>query len=390
MAAPETFYRRAIDLNRYSNRVAADLVVEYERVILRAARRLRTIDETKAPWTTQRLRALLRQFNDSINSWPPDAVKRITRELQGLAELSAESTARGIREALPTGPDAPIRVRTVEVDPAYAERVVTGDPTRLNVSPLSTDLSRAVGNFDLTARRGTLVVLPNGSTIEKTFRGIAQASAERFSQATRSGLIAGDTNEQIYRRLVGRMLFNEAAKPGSAAWRTAGGEATKVAAHQIESLVRTSINQVNTNAAEAVLLANQDITDRYVYLATLDGRTTSICAALDQQVFKHDPSNPKPPQHFGCRSTIAPFLEDDDVTEGYRAAKGGRVRGGTSYGEWLQQNPAVKQEVLGSRAPYFDKLAKRYGPREAIRKFVRTDGSQLTLEDLRRRYGEPG
>jgi hypothetical protein len=63
--------------------------------------------------------------------------------------------------------------------------VVTTDPTQLNVVALSDDLFEAVygsealarqagtGAFSLTATKGTMITLPNGSTVEKAFRGIA-------------------------------------------------------------------------------------------------------------------------------------------------------------------------------------------------------------------------
>jgi hypothetical protein len=43
------------------------------------------------------------------------------------------------------------------------------------------------GAFNLTAAKGTMITLPNGSTVEKAFRGIAVDQAERFSQVVRNG-----------------------------------------------------------------------------------------------------------------------------------------------------------------------------------------------------------
>ena len=59
-----------------------------------------------------------------------------------------------------------------------------------------------------------------------------------------------------------------------------------------------------------------------------------------------------------------------------------------SYGQWLHnQSNEVKADVLGpEKVPYFNRLARKYGPTDAIRKFVGEDGSELTLEQLRRRY----
>ena len=85
-------------------------------------------------------------------------------------------------------------------------------------------------------------------------------------------------------------------------------ELTAVADNQIMSLVRTSINQVANSASMAVYEANQDISKKYRYIATLDTRTSSICRALDNREFEYG-KGPTPPQHFGCRSTIVAVID---------------------------------------------------------------------------------
>jgi hypothetical protein len=48
-----------------------------------------------------------------------------------------------------------------------------------------------------------------------------------------------------------------------------------------------------------------------------------------------------------------------------------------------------RQDVtLGpGKVPYFNRLVDKYGARDAMAKLVRDDGSELTLEQLRKRYG---
>jgi len=158
------------------------------------------------------------------------------------------------------------------------------------------------------------------------------------------------------------------------------------------ALVRTSINQVANAASQQVYEANQDITKKYKYVATLDTRTSPICRALDGKEFEYG-KGPTPPQHFNCRSTTVPILDlprgAPPVPEGKRAAAGGMVPGNTTYGEWLaKQDASVKAKALGAnRVQYFDRLSKKYGPTTAIAKLVRDDGSELTLDQLRSRYG---
>jgi hypothetical protein len=153
------------------------------------------------------------------------------------------------------------------------------------------------------------------------------------------------------------------------------------------------VNQVANAASQQVYEANQDITKKYRYVATLDTRTSAICRALDGREFEYG-KGPKPPQHFNCRSTTVPIVDPDILppsTTATRASAGGQVPINISYGEWLAKQPrAVQAKALGnSKVPYFNHLADKYGPRDAMARLVSEDGSELTLEQLQAEYGTP-
>jgi SPP1 gp7 family putative phage head morphogenesis protein len=392
MSTPAALYRNAIDLNRYSNSVARRVMNAYNDIIIDAANQLRTIDELTAPVKAARLRSILAQLKESLATWAGDATEITALELQGLTELQSEFVTEQLRKVLPAGSrDA---VRTVEISPQFAQSVVTTDPTQLNVVALSDDLFAAVqgapATFSLTAAKGATITLPNGEVLTKAFRGIATDQAERFSQVVRNGLLTGETTPSIAKRLVGQLQFGEQARTARQL-AAAGGELTAVADNQIMSLVRTSINQVANSASMAVYEANQDISKKYRYIATLDSRTSSICRALDNQEFPYG-KGPTPPQHFGCRSTIVAVIDPDILppsTIAKRASADGPVPINTSYGQWLKDQPLkTQQDVLGaSKVPYFNRLVDKYGAKDAMAKLVRDDGSELTLEQLRKRYG---
>jgi SPP1 gp7 family putative phage head morphogenesis protein len=380
----------------------------YNDIIIDAANQLRTIDELTAPVKAARLRSILAQLKESLDTWAGDATEITALELQGLTELQSEFVTEQLRKVLPAG--ARDAVRTVEISPQFAQSVVTTDPTQLNVVALSDDLFEAVygsealarqagtGAFSLTATKGTMITLPNGSTVEKAFRGIAVDQAERFSQVVRNGLLTGETTPSIAKRLVGRLQFGEQARTARQL-AAAGGELTAMADNQIMSIVRTSINQVANSASMAVYEANQDISKKYRYIATLDSRTSSICRALDNREFPYG-RGPTPPQHFGCRSTIVAVIDPDILppsTIAKRASADGPVPINTSYGQWLAEKQkgetdadlrARQEKTLGaSKVPYFNRLVDKYGAKDAMAKLVRDDGSELTLEQLRKRYG---
>ena len=392
MSTPESLYRNAIDLNRYSNSVARRVINAYNDIIIDAVNQLRVIDDLAAPDKAARLRGILAQLKQSLAGWAGDATELTATELQGLAELQSEFVTEELRKALPVGSrDA---VRTVEISPQFAQSVVTTDPTQLNVVALSDDLFAAVQGapqtFSLTAAKGATITLPNGEVITKAFRGVAVDQAERFSQVVRQGLLTGETTPDIAKRLIGSLQFGEEAKTVRQLV-AAGGQATAVADNQIITLVRTSINQVANTASQQVYEANQDITKKYRYVATLDTRTSSICRALDGREFEYG-KGPMPPQHFNCRSTTVPVIDPDILppsTTATRASKDGQVPINQSYGEWLAKQPAsVQSDALGpGKVAYFNRLADKYGPRNAIAKLVRDDGAEVTLEQLRKRYG---
>jgi SPP1 gp7 family putative phage head morphogenesis protein len=392
MSTPAALYRNAIDLNRYSNSVARRVINAYNDIIIDATNQLRTIDDLAAPDKAARLRGILAQLKDSLATWAGDATELTATELQGLAELQSEFVADQLRKVLPAGSrDA---VRTVEISPQFAQSVVTTDPTQLNVVALSDDLFAAVqgapATFSLTAAKGATITLPNGEVLTKAFRGVAVDQAERFSQVVRNGLLTGETTPSIAKRLIGNLQFGEEAKTVRQLV-AAGGQATAVADNQVMALVRTSINQVANSASQQVYEANQDITKKYRYVATLDSRTSSICAALDGREFEYG-KGPMPPQHFNCRSTTVPIIDPDILppsTIAKRASADGPVPINTSYGQWLKDQPrSVQQDVLGpGKVPYFNRLVDKYGARDAMAKLVRDDGSELTLDQLRKRYG---
>lgn len=392
MSTPAELYRNAIDLNRFSNGVAKRIAATYNDLVLDAVDQLRGIDELAAPAKAARLRAILAQLKQSLEGWAESSTTIAIEELQGLTVLQSEFVEDQLRKALPA--ELREQIRSVQISPQFAQSVATVDPTAINVVSLGDDLQAAVAGapqtFSLTAAQGTTITLPNGKVLEKSFRGLAESQADLFAKTVRNGLLTGESTDKIARRLKGRLRFGQ---PGSARQiAQAGGELTSVANYQVMALVRTSLNQVANEASQQVYKANQDVTKRYRYVATLDGKTSPICRALDGQEFEYG-KGPKPPQHFNCRSTTVPVIDYDGLgitppPPSKRRSRDGLVPANQTYGQWLSsQSKETKADILGpEKVPYFNRLARKYGPTDAIRKFVSQDGSELTLDQLKRRY----
>lgn len=157
-----------------------------------------------------------------------------------------------------------------------------------------------------------------------------------------------------------------------------------------EAVVRTAVTFVANRAAEATYSANDDVTSEYEYVATLDSRTTLRCASLDGRRFRYDDASaPRPPQHFNCRSIIAPQIDwkalgiepPDDGTRAARDPETGKteqVPAGQKYESWLKAQPAsVQDEILG---PGRGKLFR--DGKVSLSDLVKSDGTVVRLADL--------
>ena len=416
MSIPEVFFRETIDLNRYSNAVANKFVENYIQIIYDTTKQLVELDKRQkkagvniavAPQTRKRLRAILAQSKASMGRWNKDATKQMIKEMEGLAKIQTGFIEGELQKAVKSGG---IPINSVAVNQRYATSFVKTDPTKVNIftSKQFTEddfIKFGSGKFELTARQGAMMTLPNGETVEKAFRGIARKNQALLARTIRAGVFSGESVNVIAKRLAGTLEFDKVATTRQKI--AAGGQAIKLASHQIKTVVRTSVNQVQNQASQSVYAANSKVAPRYEYVATLDSKTSNICKRLDGRKFQYN-KGPTPPQHFNCRSTTVPVVDYEglskrkgfeDLTEPpvgkvvSRPSATGRVPQGTQYGDWLlQQDKKLQVKTLGTdkKVDFFKKLAKKEGSgHAAIRKMIRNDGTELPLERLEKIYAKP-
>lgn len=200
-----------------------------------------------------------------------------------------------------------------------------------------------------------------------------RATVFAFRRQIQLGMANSETTDQIIRRVRGRFV-----RPG-----IYEGGVMQVSTRQAEAITRTAVNQIATRAQVETFEANKDVTDEYIFTATLDNRTSAVCRATDGMRFKYG-EGPLPPLHINCRSVVRPVLNWEKLgltppPPGQRAAQDGPVSAKLDYAGWLrQQTNAEQDEILGpSRAALF-----RAG-KVNLRDLVRMDGRVLTLEELR-------
>lgn len=122
-----------------------------------------------------------------------------------------------------------------------------------------------------------------------------------------------------------------------------------------ERLVRTEMNHFH-NQAELQAYEEMGV-EMYVFVATLDNRTSQICQQLDGKKFKLSEAKEGvnyPPMHPYCRSTVRAYISDDVEKSLKRRARDengkNTVVDNMSYSEWANKN--VQEDVLANVSPY--------------------------------------
>jgi len=211
-----------------------------------------------------------------------------------------------------------------------------------------------------------------GATMSEWAETMERATIDRVRRQIQLGVMQNETIDDMVRRVRGRAI-----KPG--VYR---GGVMSTTTREARTIVRTAVTDIAVQAQQATYMANDDITEEYEYLATLDLRTTERCAELDGQRFRYG-EGPLPPQHFNCRSATIPVINWERwgikaPPEGLRASMDGPVSAKTNFEGWLKDQPLERQvTVLGKgKAELF--RSGQIGLRELIRK----DGSVISLKEL--------
>ncbi len=204
-----------------------------------------------------------------------------------------------------------------------------------------------------------------GYTISSILSEFGDKKARQIEQYIRDGFALGETTDQIASRIRDTAFMMKS---------------------QAKALARTIVNHTATQARNTTMKENTDILDGYKWIATLDSRTSLVCASRDGILYDMDDNNPKPPAHFNCRSTITYVVKPEfnlggnvDIKRPSKGASGTkRVSQDTNYARWLKRQPASFQdEILGDKK---GKLFRR--GKVKLQNFVDEQGRPLSLDQL--------
>lgn len=205
-----------------------------------------------------------------------------------------------------------------------------------------------------------------GYTIRDALKEFGRKKSQQIVQKIREGVVLGDTTQTIVKNIK---------------------DLEGIQGRQAAALARTVTNHISIQARQITMRENDDIIDSYQWVATLDSRTSLICASRDGQIFKDIDSNPKPPAHFNCRSTITYVVKPEfdlgaDIV-GERPSVGADgtkvISADTTYEQWLRKQPlSFQMEVLGATKAKLFRDGK-----VSIGRFVDDQGRVLSLDQLR-------
>lgn len=317
------------------------------------ARRLQTIRERGqdfGPATTERLNQMEKEIAILLAPTYKEAAKLVKQEMLDLGLHEVQYASLTIQNALPV-------------------IVATNIPTKEQLR--SVILSRPM----------------QGLLLKEWTDQWTAGDRNRIMDQITVGIVQGETNQQIQRRIFGTTVFQG---------RDGAREITRRGA---DVLTRTVTNAVANNARQNLFKQNKQLIASEVYVATLDSRTTAVCRGFDGKKFPVN-KGPIPPLHIRCRSTRVPAIDagfigsrpavrasrrDLDGLSGAARRKKvreltGQVPAAQTYGEFLRnQTKGFQEDVLGvAKAKLF-----RDG-KLPLDRFVDARGKELTVDQLRR------
>lgn len=336
----EQLRRRAIRHQIYTLRLAGgmsnrliSLIDKSEKDIIDRIASSALSDES---WTRRRLNQTLKQIEKINTAIYNRGQKQITSELIELANYEVGFAAQGITTTLP------IQYSVAVPSAALLESIVKTEP------------------FE-------------GFLLREWFDELSAARFNKVKEQLRIGVFQGESIDNIVKRVRGTKALNY----------TDG--AMQLGRRQARALVRTAVNHVANSARSELYRQNKKLIKGEMWLATLDGRTTLICASRDGQVYKIG-EGPRPPAHVGCRSTVTPVTKSwkelgvklSEAPEGTRASLNGQVPGKTTFDKFLRgESKGFQEEFLGKTKAKLFRDGKL-----PLDRFVDPTGEEYTIAQL--------
>ena len=252
--------------------------------------------------------------------------------------------------------------------------------------------------------------LIRGALGSKWWDRLEENTKNKITKGIQLGIAEGESMSQIKTRLLGKTTgefetYEVGGKTRRRMKRVGGW--IQVSNREAEAVIRTSVHSVASSVRDKTYLANLDVIDQVQSVATLDGRTTPICASYDGLRWTADGHKPvgghgkvylATPRHWNCRSTHVPVLDELDKLDAIAKTKGikippatrasmkGRlfeVHGMKSMDDWLKtQDIPIQNALVGGAA----KGALYRTGKIKLKDFTGRRGDPISVEDLRAKF----
>ena len=112
--------------------------------------------------------------------------------------------------------------------------------------------------------------------------------------------------------------------------------------------IRTTVRTETTNFCnQGQIMGLQELgVDKYMFVATLDSRTSTVCQEMDGKVFETKKAIAGvnlPPMHFNCRSTTVAYFDDSTLTNFKRRARDPKTGRNYVLDKYMEYKDWVKE-----------------------------------------------
>lgn len=267
---------------------------------------LLTVKETSKTWKTLKRQGLDKYIQDNYKS-------RISRLEQIQAQIYAKAKLIYPKEELQNTMCYKGVVNNSYYKVVYDTQMGTG--YNFGFSEIDNNLVNSILNEKWSGKNYSERIWTNTDIL-----------ADSVSQIVGGALLSGQSIEKTARQIQDRF---------------------DVAKYYAERLVRTETNHFN-NEADAMAYEDMGV-DKYVFVATLDSRTSEICQEMDNKVFEYKDREVGvnyPPLHPNCRSKTRGYLGKEVEKDLQRRARNPltgktEIINNMSYKEWLKNYNVV-------------------------------------------------
>ena len=339
-------------------------------------RQVQNIYKNAAKDTIESVRAMYRAYYKNDNTFDMDALNSIASQ-GDVKRFLAQMKAKGLSTYLPDN----FKGRMTRLELINAQ--IWGEVKKASVSEkiTTTDLYEKVfensyyqTGFDMAKGLGENIAFStlDKRTVEKVLN--QKFEGEDFSQRIWSNTdkLASQLSEIIARSIATGASVERTSREFRERFGVGISNATR--------LVRTETCYFENNA-ELAAYAEMGI-EEFVFVATLDSRTSEICQSMDGQRFKLSKAmvgENVPPLHPNCRSTIVAYLGKgyEPETRTYRDPRNGRNYSikNMNYNQWVDTLTSDSPDAFYSFKNLFVEKETKKTASELINESVNETGA---------------